>query len=116
MTYQEMEQFADAMLPHYLHCATWADSEVGDEHDRPFSEEAKAIARLDCLWFVRNAYPYLGDVTPEQAGHNLWLSRNGHGTGFWDRDFRYKDILHSYAQKCMGCDLELSDAGEWEFL
>lgn len=21
-----------------------------------------------------------------QAGHDLWLTRNGHGTGFWDRD------------------------------
>jgi len=21
-----------------------------------------------------------------QAGHDLWLTRNGHGAGFWDRD------------------------------
>ena len=24
--------------------------------------------------------------TPERAGHDYWLTRNGHGTGFWDRD------------------------------
>lgn len=22
---------------------------------------------------------------PDKAGHDFWLSRNGHGTGFWDR-------------------------------
>lgn len=23
--------------------------------------------------------------TPTQAGHDFWLTRNGHGAGFWDR-------------------------------
>lgn len=25
--------------------------------------------------------------TPEQNGHDFWLTRNGHGTGFWDRGY-----------------------------
>jgi hypothetical protein len=32
---------------------------------------------------------YLSDDAIEQAGHDFWLSRNGHGTGFWDRDSSY---------------------------
>lgn len=24
---------------------------------------------------------------PERAGHDLWLTRNGHGAGFWDGDW-----------------------------
>lgn len=26
-----------------------------------------------------------GGYTSEQAGHDLWLTRNRHGAGFWDR-------------------------------
>lgn len=29
---------------------------------------------------------YSRDYSEEQAGHDFWLTRNGHGTGFWDRD------------------------------
>jgi hypothetical protein len=25
-------------------------------------------------------------MSDESAGHNFWLTRNGHGTGFWDED------------------------------
>lgn len=28
---------------------------------------------------------------PEQIGHDLWLTRNGHGAGFWDRKEIYGD-------------------------
>lgn len=28
---------------------------------------------------------YLSQQSPEQLGHDLWLTRNGHGVGFWDR-------------------------------
>ena len=26
------------------------------------------------------------EVSDEMLGHDLWLTRNGHGCGFWDRD------------------------------
>ena len=25
--------------------------------------------------------------TPEQNGHDFWMTRNGYGTGFWDRGY-----------------------------
>jgi hypothetical protein len=25
------------------------------------------------------------EIGAEQCGHDFWLTRNGHGTGFWDR-------------------------------
>jgi hypothetical protein len=28
----------------------------------------------------------LSDCEAEQVGHDLWLTRNRHGVGFWDRD------------------------------
>ena len=27
----------------------------------------------------------LSEFDPAQVGHDLWLTRNGHGVGFWDR-------------------------------
>lgn len=44
-------------------------------------------AEHDCKKFIRLAGTYLfatGEYS--QAGHDFWLTRNGHGTGFWDRD------------------------------
>jgi len=41
-------------------------------------------------------------ATPEQIGHDLWLNRNGHGAGFWDRPELYGPItsehLDAYAR------------------
>lgn len=44
----------------------------------------------DCRQFQeRNAETlaaaYAQDYAEEQAGHDFWLTRNGHGAGFWDR-------------------------------
>lgn len=41
---------------------------------------------IDCMAFMSRAWAYLSDEVIEQAGHDFWLSRNGHGAGFWDRD------------------------------
>ena len=34
------------------------------------------------------SHPDCGRVAPQYAaaGHDFWLTRNGHGCGFWDRD------------------------------
>jgi hypothetical protein len=41
--------------------------------------------REDCNVFMRNNRFDLMVVDPSQAGHDFWLTRNGHGAGFWDR-------------------------------
>jgi len=95
----------DDILSGYIDAALW--SEV-DESDEPLdsnygpsdvSVESVRKMRADILKFVRvnrkacaayvahrvhgrsdgNAYHHLG--------HDLWLTRNGQGTGFWDRDY-----------------------------
>ena len=30
----------------------------------------------------------LGGWDDSKAGHDFWLTRNGHGTGFWDRSYK----------------------------
>lgn len=40
----------------------------------------------------------------EQAGHDFWLTRNGHGSGFWDGGWpepaatRLTDAAHAYGE------------------
>ena len=89
----------------YLEAILW--TECGDSDDTldssygidDFTDSAIEKAVKDCLSFMdekadhllRKAYkkPYPGGTgfyTPEYAGHDFLLTRNGHGAGFWDRD------------------------------
>ena len=65
----------------------------GDHRDGPFTHEADEHARgavddmlgavdPDYLYDVRE---YLTLRGAESFGHDLWLTRNGHGAGYWDR-------------------------------
>lgn len=77
----------------------WQATEDHDEGSMPgdvgFSDLAPdALARIldDCARFKREAADLLtqayeaGGYDESNAGHDFWLTRNGHGTGFWDRD------------------------------
>ena len=70
----------------YLACALWTENldeyTIDDFSADALDEAAYIIAR-----FVERAAEADIDLTEynaEQVGHDLWLTRNGHGTGFWD--------------------------------
>jgi len=52
-----------------------------------FDKESRDAAREDCAAFVEAAGPLIeaSGLLPAQIGHDFWLTRNGHGAGFWDR-------------------------------
>jgi hypothetical protein len=90
----------------YVECALW--SSHGPEEE-PFAcenlddlfdigdiaPETMASMREDCADFVKanidDLLAYCEQMGNEQwsgearAGHDFWLTRNGHGVGFWDR-------------------------------
>lgn len=75
----------------YLEAALWSSN---DDDGVPldenygiddFSPVALAEAIRDTEAFRRKAGSLLDDIDPSQAGHDFWLTRNGHGAGFWDR-------------------------------
>ena len=45
-------------------------------------------------------HEYTGDW--EHAGHDFWLTRNGHGTGYWDRDMGSVGARLTEAAKSFG--------------
>lgn len=50
----------------------------------------------------------------ELGGHDFFLTRNGHGTGFWDRDYLPEDAgerLTDAAHKCEEVNLYVGDDG-----
>jgi hypothetical protein len=81
-----------AILPYFLECCAWAES--GDpqaslgETAPDFSPEAEAYALARCASFLHNN-PDVDGLSPESVGHDLWLTSQGQGAGFWDRGYEY---------------------------
>lgn len=54
-----------------------------------------------------------GQYTATQAGIDFWLTRNGHGAGFWDRGLgKTGDELTIYAHAFGGVDVYVGDDGK----
>jgi hypothetical protein len=97
MTYtdQDFEDAYDAMIE----CALWSSTaefhEYGaDEAPIPCDElhcesdidpDLLTEWRMDLRAFMEDNEDDLEGLSTDQIGHDFWLTRNGHGAGFWDR-------------------------------
>lgn len=89
MDYKDIDRFTRA----YLEAAEWTECHEDNpdlEGADSFSESAMQQAAADCKAFQNRAkqllvQAYEQDYDESQAGHDFWLTRNGHGAGFWDR-------------------------------
>lgn len=113
----------DTFTRAYIECALWsstdnADPETGGEPlDKNYDIEDITRETLehmikDCADFQQANTGLLesaGDAS--QNGHDFWLTRNGHGAGFWGRGYRkYVGDTLSDASKAYGCfDLYVGD-------
>ena len=102
-----MNDFLDDMVQAYLACAWWADCPESMQHTIKEPTKATKLAAIeDCRDFMAKASTQGIDVqqfNADQVGHDFWLTRNGHGTGFWDREDTYggelaADILTDVAK------------------
>lgn len=115
----------DAFFQSYLTTALWSSTiSEGDEENEPgerdgdafdahfatsdFSGEALEMLRAHAFSFWSRMWFYLDHEQgrkgekPDaaQAGHDFWLTQNGHGAGFWDGDYpTYGDTFTKLA-KC----------------
>lgn len=81
----EQRIYAEAMLPHYLTAAEWADLPEDTEAGLDFSPCTEESALADCMRFVGINWDLIKENDPSQVGYDFWLTRNRHGAGFWDR-------------------------------
>ena len=80
----------------FLECALWSSTgDDGEPLDKEYSPDDIAPENLDLLY--KDCKKFFNDnielinKTPDgygygNAGHDFWLTRNGHGAGFWDGD------------------------------
>lgn len=93
----------------YIEAIYFTETGDGDQPgaDATLSAYDKCKALNDCSAFMQ-AYRDLlvaHNIDPTQAGHDLWLTRNGHGVGFFDRPEVYGEQLAAEltrAAKAMG--------------
>ena len=115
----------DAMVNAYAECAIWSSSDYDDldnpetaaPMDRHHSTDDLDVTawqsfRADCEAFAEANASDLANMDAEQAGHDLWLTRNHHGTGFWDRGLGVIGHRLNNAANAFGeCDLYVGDDG-----
>lgn len=92
-TNEKESEFIDA----YLEAIDF--TELGEEGQPPIGadidEDFLRESVIDCLACYSRISCYLSPKNITQAGHDFWLTRNGHGVGFWDRPEIYGE---TYAQ------------------
>jgi hypothetical protein len=101
----------------YLVAALWSSTIYGDEDSErnedpfdkhyeveDFNDDALISSINDCNNFIKENREDLNatGADDEQHGHDFWLTRNGHGAGFWDRGYGKVGDKLSNAAKAYG--------------
>jgi len=102
-----------AFVNDYLHTASWVTCDSNENTE--FKKKAITAATNDCLEFIKQVKNRFGDKKAVElltiaandftyfAPHDFYLTRNGHGAGFWDKENVYgikeSAILTKIAQK-----------------
>lgn len=105
--------------PDAKHSASCGHNTGGEPLDANYSVDdidPATLARMvaDCAAFQADNAADLDARDPSQGGHDFWLTRNGHGCGFWDGDWpepqakRLTDAAHAYGSY----DLYVGDDGK----
>lgn len=122
MTWKLKNQRLDAFTIGYLTAALW--SEVDDNgtpldsnySHHEWSEDALEKAVLECAEFQR-VHADIDDTDSSQAGHDFWLTRCGHGAGFWDGDWPEPgaSVLTAYCKRVGERNVVVGDDGQLYF-
>lgn len=111
----------DLVVRGYITAMQWASTDFDGEslENYEVSNEAHDKAVADCtalletkgsvIEIVKDLHP---DYTYEHVGHDLFLTREGHGVGFWDRGFGHLgDVLTKYCKDIGECQPYVGDDG-----
>lgn len=113
----------ETMLDAYIETALWASSDYSDESggdplDKNYSggdiaPATLAMMRADVEAFAKEMAAQI-DGDWSRAGHDLWLTANHHGAGFWDGDWPEPAAaeLTAAAHALGGMDLYVGDDGQ----
>lgn len=113
-TLPQARPFLDLFLGKYMDAALFASIDdryhEGEPMDRyykttDFAPETFTAMESDCLlFFTLGALEDFSTDEIRKAGVDFWLTRNGHGAGFWDGDWtepnasRLTTLAHSFTE------------------
>jgi hypothetical protein len=107
----------DKFISDYIETALWSTVE-GDaplDYNYSISElapETLASMKIDCLDFIGQVEALGFEFETDHAGHDFWLTRCGHGAGFWDGDYpTHGDTLTALSTAMGNIDLYVGDDG-----
>lgn len=99
----------------YIAAMLWADTPDTDMENcdsSHISDELMERIRSDCAKF----YPMIATLSlgdDSQNGHDFYLTTQGHGVGFWDRDYGSDgDVATEYCTQFDAFDIYLGDDGK----
>jgi len=107
----------DNIVNSYLETALWAEGGDGHELDNKsiydIDKNSVEKSKQDIMKFIQLAQQQapeeLTQYNAESLGHNIWLSRNGHGAGFFDDN---NDQLQDIARDLKQADIYVGDDGK----
>lgn len=113
----------DVFTLSYLAAALWSSNddstesggEPFDKHWDVFHIHTESFEKMveDCKRFQAENMELLLEGTAERAGHDFWLTRNGHGAGFWDGDWPINgDALTTACKEYGEVNLYVGDDGK----
>jgi hypothetical protein len=104
-------------LAAYIACALWSsEEETGEMLQEDIAPALLDTMTKDCAAFEEKAGRLIGKGKERwtQAGHDFWLTRNGHGSGFWDRAEiwgEHAETLSEISRSFGECSLYIGDDG-----
>ena len=111
------DSMSETCFTAYVECALWASTDDDGENLDIYSAsdiaaESLTEMRVEVEDFCTANAELIANLDPEQVGHDFWLTRNGHGAGFWDRGLgeigtKLTDAAHAYGSS----DLYIGDDG-----
>ncbi len=129
------KEYRDEFFLHYMIAALWSSTDVVNGEDveldtfeiEDIHPDTKEKMRADCDRFIDANFADLAEANSlyvkrdgygpaALAGHDFWLTRCGHGTGFWDRNLdEVGDRLHKacgHGTAFPNVDLYIGDDGK----
>jgi len=109
----------DSFTRAYIEAALWSSTDdEGNPMDANYGPQDLAPVTLatmieDCAAFQRDCD--IAGYGDKQAGHDFWLTRCGHGAGFWEEDHGTPEqcaLLDAAAKRFGSFDLYVGDDGQ----
>ena len=104
----------DSFVNGYLVTALWSSCDMDaqpldkDNEIEDISADDIKTAVTDCNLFREKAGSLLDGLDECELGHDFWLTRNGHGAGFWEGDYKEGEKLTDLCKEFGEIHLDLA--------